>query len=104
MSIALGAIQEGTVTGITKFGAFVKLDNNTTGLVHISEVADTYVKEIADFLKNRRYRNCKNCQHRRQRQNWAFLSNKQSHSRRRHRRPKLRRLVIPVLKTNWHSL
>jgi len=42
---------EGTVTGITKFGAFVKLDDKTTGLVHISEVADTYVKDIAEFLK-----------------------------------------------------
>ena len=51
MSIMPGAIMEGTVTGITKFGAFVKLDPKTTGLVHISEVADTYVKEISDFIK-----------------------------------------------------
>ena len=51
MSIALGSIQEGIVTGITNFGAFVKLDAETTGLVHISEIADTYVKEISDFIK-----------------------------------------------------
>ena len=50
MQLAIGDVLEGKVTGITKFGAFVKLDNNTTGLVHISEVADTYVKEISDFL------------------------------------------------------
>jgi len=51
MSIAVGEIYEGVVTGITKFGAFVKIDEKTTGLVHISEVADTYVKEINDFLQ-----------------------------------------------------
>ena len=51
MSIAVGEIYEGVVTGITKFGAFVKIDEKTTGLVHISEVADTYVKEISDFLQ-----------------------------------------------------
>lgn len=51
MSIAVDEIYEGVVTGITKFGAFVKIDEKTTGLVHISEVADTYVKEINDFLQ-----------------------------------------------------
>ena len=48
MSISKGQILEGTVTGITKFGAFVELSTGETGLVHISEVADTYVN---DFLK-----------------------------------------------------
>ena len=51
MTLAVGNILDGVVTGITKFGAFVKLENGATGLVHISEVADTYVKEVADFLK-----------------------------------------------------
>ncbi len=51
MSIAVGEIYTGEVMGITKFGAFVKIDEKTTGLVHISEVADTYVKEIGDFLQ-----------------------------------------------------
>ncbi len=50
MAIAVGEIYTGTVTGVTKFGAFVKIDERTTGLVHISEVADTYVKEVSDFL------------------------------------------------------
>jgi len=42
---------EGEITGITKFGAFVELPGGTTGLVHISEVADVYVKDINDFFK-----------------------------------------------------
>ena len=50
MSIDVGNIVEGKVTGITNFGAFVELSNGKTGLVHISEVADAYVKDIKDFL------------------------------------------------------
>lgn len=52
MSIAKGQIVEGVVTGITKFGAFIELPGGITGLVHISEVADTYVKDVNDFLKD----------------------------------------------------
>ena len=51
MSITVGDILEGVVTGITPFGAFVELPGGITGLVHISEVADTYVKDVKDFLK-----------------------------------------------------
>lgn len=51
MSVSVGAILEGVVTGITNFGAFVELPGGTTGLVHISEVADLYVKDVKDFLK-----------------------------------------------------
>ena len=51
MSIEIGAIVEGKVSGITKFGAFVDLPDGTTGMVHISEVSRTYVKEIKDFLQ-----------------------------------------------------
>jgi S1 RNA binding domain protein len=51
MSIAVGAIIEGVVTGITSFGAFVELPGGVTGLVHISEVADAYVKDVKDYLK-----------------------------------------------------
>ncbi|NLW23692.1 MAG: S1 RNA-binding domain-containing protein [Clostridia bacterium] len=51
MSIVKGQILEGLVTGITKFGAFIELPGGVTGLVHISEVADTYVKDVNDFLK-----------------------------------------------------
>lgn len=42
---------EGKVTGITKFGAFVELPGGRTGMVHISEVAPTFVKEIRDFVQ-----------------------------------------------------
>ena len=50
MSIEVGSKLLGRVTGITKFGAFVELEKGTTGLVHISEVADNYVKDIHDHL------------------------------------------------------
>ena len=50
MSIEVGSKLQGKVTGITNFGAFVELEKGKTGLVHISEVADTYVKDINEFL------------------------------------------------------
>ena len=50
MLLEVGAVFEGKVTGITKFGAFVELPEKRTGMVHISEVASTYVKEIRDFI------------------------------------------------------
>jgi S1 RNA binding domain protein len=53
MAIAVGSIVEGMVTGITKFGAFVEIPGGVTGLVHISEVADAYVKDVKDYLKER---------------------------------------------------
>lgn len=51
MALEVGAIVSGLVTGITNFGAFVELETGQTGLVHISEVADAYVKDINDYLK-----------------------------------------------------
>lgn len=51
MSIEVGSIVEGIVSGITNFGAFINLPENKVGLVHISEVADVYVKDVKDFLK-----------------------------------------------------
>lgn len=51
MAIAVGSIVEGIVTGITNFGAFIELPDKVTGLVHISEVADAYVKDVRDYLK-----------------------------------------------------
>ncbi|MDR2909456.1 MAG: S1 RNA-binding domain-containing protein [Oscillospiraceae bacterium] len=50
MQLEIGAIIEGKVTGITKFGAFVELPGGKTGMVHISEVSNAYVKEIGDHL------------------------------------------------------
>ena len=50
MDLAVGAIFEGKVTGITKFGAFVALPEGKSGMVHISEVANSFVSDIKDFL------------------------------------------------------
>lgn len=50
MTLEVGNIVEGTVVNITNFGAFIDLQGKT-GLVHISEVADSYVKDIKDFIK-----------------------------------------------------
>ena len=50
MNLEVGMIVEGKVTGITKFGAFVDLEDGKTGMVHISEVAPTYVNDIKDHL------------------------------------------------------
>ena len=50
MQLEVGGIYEGKVTGITKFGAFVSFEGGQTGMVHISEVAPTFVTEIRDFV------------------------------------------------------
>lgn len=50
MAVEIGSVYEGTVTGLTNFGAFVKLEDGTTGMVHISEVADEFVSDISEKL------------------------------------------------------
>ncbi len=51
MPLEVGQIIDGKVTGITAFGAFIQLPEGKTGLVHISEVAQEYVKDISSHLK-----------------------------------------------------
>ncbi len=51
MQLEVGAILEGKVTGITKFGVFVELGEGKTGMVHISEVSSNYVTEISEHVK-----------------------------------------------------
>ncbi|OLD42187.1 MAG: S1 RNA-binding domain-containing protein [Bacillati bacterium ANGP1] len=51
MSVDTGTIVEGTVVKITNYGAFVELPDGRSGLVHIREIADTYVKDVRDYLK-----------------------------------------------------
>lgn len=51
MQIEVGQIVEGKITGITNFGVFVDLGDNKTGMVHISEVARSYVTDIHEFVK-----------------------------------------------------
>ena len=50
MAIEVGSIQEGKVTGIMNFGAFVSLPGGKSGLVHISEISNTFVKDVHDHL------------------------------------------------------
>ena len=50
MELTVGAVLEGKVNTITNFGAFVTLGDNKTGMVHISEVANTYVSDIRQHL------------------------------------------------------
>ncbi|GAK47337.1 RNA-binding protein [Secundilactobacillus oryzae JCM 18671] len=50
MAIEVGAKVSGKISGITNFGAFVDLGEHKTGLVHISEVSDGFVKDIHDVL------------------------------------------------------
>ena len=51
MELQVGSILEGKVTSITKFGAFVALEGGKSGLVHISEIANTFVNDVHDFLQ-----------------------------------------------------
>lgn len=51
MQLEEGKIVSGKVTGITNFGAFVELEDGVTGLVHISEISTSYVKDINDHVK-----------------------------------------------------
>ncbi len=51
MEIAVGQIVEGKITGITSFGVFVDIGEGKSGLVHISEVARSYVNDINEFVK-----------------------------------------------------
>ena len=51
MTVSVGAVVDGTVTGITNFGAFIQLPGGKSGLVHISEISHDYVEKVADYLK-----------------------------------------------------
>ena len=50
MQLEVGAILEGKVTGILKFGAFVDIGGGKSGMVHISEISNTYVNDIRDHI------------------------------------------------------
>ncbi len=51
MELTVGQIVEGKITGITNFGVFADLGEGKSGMVHISEVARTYVNDIKEFVK-----------------------------------------------------
>ncbi len=48
--IEVGSIVKGKVTGIQPYGVFVELDEETQGLVHISEISHEFVKNIKDYV------------------------------------------------------
>ena len=50
MGLEVGAVLTGKVTSITKFGAFVELDEGKTGLVHISQISNSYVDDVSQHL------------------------------------------------------
>ena len=50
MELTVGAVVEGKVKSLTKFGAFVTLPDGSTGMVHISEIAHAYVNDIREHL------------------------------------------------------
>ena len=52
MALVIGSIYEGKIVNVTSFGAFVEV-NGETGLVHISEISNKYVKDIKDYLKDK---------------------------------------------------
>ncbi|BBJ28248.1 MAG: RNA-binding protein S1 [Mesoaciditoga sp.] len=50
MSVKTGEILEGTVTAIKNFGVFVKIEGEGEGLVHVSKIANGYVKDPGEYL------------------------------------------------------
>ena len=48
----VGSVVGGKVTGISKFGAFVQIEGGKSGMVHISEISNSYVSDINEFLKD----------------------------------------------------
>lgn len=51
MELEVGAVVEGKVSGITKFGAFVALPDGKSGLVHISELANAFVSDVSEYVQ-----------------------------------------------------
>lgn len=50
-NLKVGDIVTGKVTGIEKYGVFLSFDNGVTGLIHISEISDSFVKSILDYVE-----------------------------------------------------
>ncbi len=54
MVLIIGNVYEGKIVNVTNFGVFVEINNSITGLVHISEISNEYVKDIKEYLGNRK--------------------------------------------------
>jgi S1 RNA binding domain protein len=51
MPVAPGDVVEGKVVKVVKFGVIVEVPEGKQGLVHISEIADAYVRDVADYFE-----------------------------------------------------
>lgn len=49
--VSIGDVLKGKVTGIEKYGIFVLVENGYTGLIHISEISDKFVRNVFDYVK-----------------------------------------------------
>lgn len=45
----IGDIVKGKVTGIEDYGIFLLVDDDVTGLIHISEISDSFVRNVSDY-------------------------------------------------------
>lgn len=59
MSLKVGTVVNGKVTGITNFGAFVEIEGGSKGMIHISEISHSYVEDIKSVLKVGQAVSCK---------------------------------------------
>ena len=50
-NIKVGKIVEGQITGVTKYGVFVSLEDNYVGMIHISEVSNKYIEDLNTLFK-----------------------------------------------------
>ena len=105
MNYKTGQIAEGKVTGIQPYGAFVALDGHTTGLIHISEISDGFVRDISRFVhvgETVRVKIMEFDPH----SNQAKLSLKavrRTHTRNR-RRPVMTKASLPPMKIGFQSI
>lgn len=51
MKYKIGQVVQGIITGIKPYGAFVKIDDDTDGLIHISEISNSYVNSVQSYVK-----------------------------------------------------
>ena len=49
--INVGDIVDGKVTGVEEYGIFVTLDDGSSGLIHISEISDSFVRDVSEYAK-----------------------------------------------------
>jgi S1 RNA binding domain protein len=51
MPVEVGQVLKGKVTGVKKFGAFIKLPDGSTGLCHISEISQSFIKDVDTHIE-----------------------------------------------------